>query len=549
MQSKKPCSLSDAWQTFKANINRLRSSFFNFLFILDEKGGGWRGKILYLSFLGAWIFLSAQLLKNTNWHGELGQSFRHILSASKDAPNSLLVFIYTLLKAFFAPAVLRLLPIFLTPFLLALKTAHKYLADIYEFENESIATKFIWQAAFGSEYEEIKIEEGEVSEKSRNSPIILIGGPGRVKVDLYSAALFEKPNGRPHVIGPLFQPKKKVKKLEKFRDDITNALTKKSGGVVIEGFERIRSINAVIDLRDQTMDPVEVSARTLEGIKISAKDVRMVYSIWRGYPTKEEAEKIYPYSKQAIPHFFYQNIAPDLPATPMIGRIKGELSTFISNHSLSEFLTSVGEPEKNSLKERATTLQKEREKIIKAEENAPPSGKKFATPEFSSRDDVNRLFSEFTEEFAINNRKKGVDLYWLGTGTWVPPDNKIPEKNLEAWQLSKENAKNGTEGKLDETENKEKHEEMMRLIRKVPLGVARVISAPNSYKEKIIQETLKNYVSLIKDANNLLEIYAEEYPQLSNAFFTETSLKLQKTFPAHWLGSNNNQNDDNQAVG
>ncbi|MCP4140628.1 MAG: hypothetical protein GY755_10125 [Chloroflexi bacterium] len=542
MQVKKPCSLNNTWQIFKANINHLRSSFFNFIFILDEKGGAWRGKILYLSFLGIWLLLGAQLLKGTNWYEELSQSFRHILSASKDIPTSLVVFTKTLLKAFFAPSVLRLLPIFLTPFLLALKTAHKYLADIYELENESIAAKFMWQAAFGSEYEEIKIEEGKVSEESKNSPIIHIGGPGRVKVDLYSAALFEKPNGRPHVIGPTFKPKKKVRKLEKLLNYITNALTKKKGGVVIEGFERIRGINAVIDLRDQTIDPIEVSARTLEGIKISAKDVRMVYSIWRGHPSKEEAEKIYPYSKQAIPHFFYQNIAPDLPAMPMIGKIKGELSAFIANHSLSEFLTSAGEPEKDSLKERAATLQKEREKIIKSKENAPPSGEKFKTPDFSSRDDVNRLFSEFTEEFSINNRQKGVDLYWLGTGTWVPPDNKIPEKNLEAWQLSKENAKNGTQGKLNATEIKEKHDEIMRLIRKVPLDVARVISAPNSYKEKIIQETLKNYMSLIKDASNILETYTEEYPDLSSSFFTET---LKNTFPAHWLSPN----DDNQPVG
>ena len=79
-----------------------------------------------------------------------------------------------------------------------------------------------------------------------------------VEIELDSAALFEKPDGRPHVIGPTVK-----------------------GNVTLEGFERFRR---VIDLRDQYTDPqkpVDVRSRSLDGIPVETKDVQFVYSIWR----------------------------------------------------------------------------------------------------------------------------------------------------------------------------------------------------------------------------------------------------------------------------
>ncbi|MBT3336409.1 MAG: hypothetical protein HN391_00640 [Anaerolineae bacterium] len=530
----------------------MKSTIFNLFFMLDIDGAKWRQRLVMFTLLGIWFGIGSQLLQGTGWTEKLGASFQYVLTFTFKSENPIPDLLSLLRRAFFSPTFLRIFALLLAPFLFAYRRAYNYLSDIYELKDQSIAAKFIRQAAFASKYEEIKIENGEVSKDSENSPIRYIGGPGYVKVDLCSAALFEKPNGRPHVIGPVFTPKEKLSLLKKLFVRLEKILgLKKPDGEFIEGFERLRGTK---NLRDEVLDSVEVSARTREGIKVTAKDVRMVYSIWRGYPTEEELKTIYPYSKQAIPPYFYSksmkvselelpflgsHTANYSPTNPMLGIIKGALGSFITKHSLSEFLSAVGEPEKTELKDRAEKYQEEQDLISRTQENSfelPQD--QFTVPDFVPRHEINPLLSEFTEEFSENNRKKGVVLQWLGTGTWATPDPAIFAKNMEAWQLSKENKKNGTEKKLQKTENKEKNAEMMRLVQHVLLNTARIIHAPDSYRDTFIYETLLSYMELIKEAKNIAPAYESEYSDLNTEIFTEASQKIYKSIEdAHWIGA------------
>jgi len=62
--------------------------------------------------------------------------------------------------------------------------------------------RFVWEVALSGSEDTIRITQGKVAEQYLESPNYLIGGPGKVIVDLDSVALFERADGTPHVIDP-----------------------------------------------------------------------------------------------------------------------------------------------------------------------------------------------------------------------------------------------------------------------------------------------------------------------------------------------------------
>jgi hypothetical protein len=106
------------------------------------------------------------------------------------------------IQTFTNAEVFQYLPIFLAPFFIALQSAAIYLADIFELSDVRVARSFIWEVALSGSDETIRITKGDIADEHRTSSNYLIGGPGKVIVDLDSVALFEKPDGTPHIIGP-----------------------------------------------------------------------------------------------------------------------------------------------------------------------------------------------------------------------------------------------------------------------------------------------------------------------------------------------------------
>lgn len=549
MDKRRPCTLSEAKEEFRGNIKKLWGSLANYFFILDIKGAASRKTTLQLVLFIVWAVLSLFLLYGSGFAGLLGKSFQYLLTSPPPTENPL-VKLFSLLMIEIGPMTVYFLIIVLVPFLLAYQAAAKYLADIYELEDQKIAEKFIWQAAFANQYDSISIVDGEIAEKDENSPIVQIGGPGIINVDLCSAALFERANGRPHVIGPVYKPpQKKLKPTEKLISDIKKKIPKSKkppdNKNIIGGFERFRYAK---NLHDEALAPIEVNSRTRDGIPVIAKDVRLFYSIWRGNPSAEELKAIYPYRKEAIPSFFYaasctvssiqKGGCTISPVDPMPGSVSGALSSFISQRSLSEFLTSVGEPEKEALRNRAQEYQNEKDKLDRTQPKTLDfSDEKFKAPDFSPRKQSNPLFAEFAEEFSINNRKKGVVLYWLGTGTWVVPANAVNEKNKDAQKLAKENAKNGSQKSLNNIESSAKREEFLRLVRLMPLQATKIIFAPNSLRESVVTEMLQSYMELIKSAHQIVDAYEEDYQDMDEMIRTDASKKIYNTIYAHWIGS------------
>lgn len=248
-----------------------------------------------------------------------------------------------------------------------------YLDDIFELKNIRIAERFIRQSAFASQYDVMEIKDGEVRLKDQNSPMFLIGGPGKVRVYLENAAVFEQVGGTPHVIGPTIKSSKTSKSDQAFgksflgrsqglfsamiRFDKDETGSKNDGARVLGSFERIRS---VIDLRDQVQE-VSVNARTRDGIPVSVKNMRVIYSVRRD-GQEPTLEKPYPFQREAVESLVY-DLTRESWTDAMAGQIKREIGAFIFRHTLSEFLAAIGRPELEQAVRNITEVQIEADRL------------------------------------------------------------------------------------------------------------------------------------------------------------------------------------------
>ena len=332
-----------------------------------------------------------------------------------------------------------------------------------------------------------------------------------------TAALFEKPNGQPRVIGPTVK-----------------------GKANLEGFERFRQ---AVDLRDQFTDPLEVKSRSLDGIRIKTEDLRFVYSVWRKNKPRT-AEYPHPFGNdKVIENLVYQQPSkvingnpPSIPpeAEPLynaiIRLIRSKLSKFMSEHRLAEYLASIGNPEVEQARQREIDIARLGQSVVSDDNilkprNIPPP------PEFWARQTVSNLFSQFAEGFTNNANELGVQLEWIGIGTWKTPDEIVPEKHLEAWQLSRENLARGSKSTLDNLQQEAQLQQILRLIQTIPL--ARYKQNAGKEHKDIIQDLLIAYREQLIETIELISNSDKSVPSSLPAAIKqiETVLGIK-----HWVG-------------
>ena len=463
-------ALKKEQRLFGELFSRLIDAFLNRIFDLRPTKAARRTRYLFILFFVSGFLISLRFYPLALWAKFIQDIFWYSLNpgyAATYVGNPYTNFLSFAYQAFTDPRIFQYLPIFLAPFFIALQCAALYLADVFELEHVSVARSFIWEVALSGSDETIRVTQGDISEAHRESPNYLIGGPGKVVVDLDSVALFEKPDGTPHVIGPT---------------------GKEAGGrATLDGFERFRQAidirDQYVDLRDQDPKSQAVKSRSRDGIPVFATDVRMMFSIYRGAGTKASAESPYSFSKEAIEQIIYKSVSrvtPELPnpstyefswVNNMIGLIRGQLSGFMSEHKLSEYLASTGMPEFEKLKQREETITEQVQQLTPSEQDFLASKELKRPPEFQPRYKITNLFTQFAEEFTKRAHGGGVELHWIGVGTWKTPIELVPEKHLEAWKLSQENAKNESKGSLEKVEEKAIIQKLQTLIDTVPIEV------------------------------------------------------------------------------
>ncbi len=502
--------LRKEWHLVTENFVRLINAYLNMMFDLSPKAASGRFWAFVILFFISGFLLSLINYPLTLWLARVQDIFFYIAYSAYRATyvgdpfTNLFNFAW---QVFIDPKNLRFLPLLLAPYFISLQAAAIYLADIFNLEDVSIARKHILEVALGGNDETIRISKGEIAEESRNSPNILIGGPGKVIVDLDSAALFEKPDGTPHVIGPTSR--------------------EPGGKATIEAFERFReAINLrdhFIELRDLGENSRSVSSRSRDGIPIIATDVRFLFSVDRG-DKSSTVEIPYPFSEQAVENIVYKHTSKvtldqDTPSKydfrwldNMVRLVRRELGRFMNQHRLTEYFASHGIPEVDRAHKREDRYIREARRIVPPSEEPPERQKVPPVPNFVPRPEITNLFSKFADEFTKNAREHGVLLQWIGVGTWKSPVEEVFSKHIEAWKSRLENAVVGSDEAIKRVTLETFLNRLMQLIQEIPLGSYQQARINMPTEIAVIRTVLGDYRKQLIQARDLWVHKGESAP-------------------------------------
>ena len=471
----------------------------NYLFALKHSAAVLRGSLVWGSFALITIYLVVSSHSPDEWSRLVLNLVLPRLATpnGESATQAMLDFLGAVLGN---PEVWDHLIALFAPYWLMSRIAAIYLADIFEKE-ERVARRFIGQAAFGSDYDTVHIREGKIVEADQSSPIVQIGGPGYVMVELDSAALFERPDGSLHVIPP--------------------TVGEWRGKKVIEGFERIRQ---AADLRDM-LGSQEVNARSRDGIPVIAKDIQYSYSIYRGENPVKTLQTPYPFVEKAVESLAYKlprpvkpGVAPSgkpdwLSALP--GRITGpvqlELGSFVSRHGLSEFLASIGAPEEDALRSREDKLDKLGQQLSGL--NGNNAGEILFKPAaFTPRSTITAMFYD-EAGFKKRAAERGFQINWIGVGTWVTPAEIIPAHHLEAWKISRENFLRSDPEELEHLREETRLEWHLQLIQAIPINKF-YLGVGQLSETELVDSMIGDYYDTIQSALEIYEREGRELPQI-----------------------------------
>lgn len=355
-----------------------------------------------------------------------------------------------------AMSFLKYVPLLVVVYSLARKMASRYLDDVFELDDEDLASSFLEDVTFGYGREKITINEGKIPEADERSPIILIGGPGHIQVNLDSVALVEKVNGEPRVIYP------------------------RKDSWVLGRFDRIREIGkfdevgkreyAIINLRDQFVSGLSVKSRTKDGIPIEAQGIKVIFSILRKQATDEETvlnDDAYLFDEHAVRTLVYgQTIITPEPSvqsgisfpwnTSVIPLITSEMEKMINSRTLSEILATISQKEVDLTSNNEATIAQMRLEMT-GEQRTTLSSQDKAAPSFQSRSKITALF--FDDAFKEKAANIGVSIQWIDVGTWQLPSPIILEKHKEALDLSQKNV-----SKRNEVERSKKRHQTAEIV-------------------------------------------------------------------------------------
>jgi hypothetical protein len=390
---------------------------------------------------------------------------------------------------------------------LALNIAGNFLADIFEIKDVSVAWKFIGNLASGNAREVLHLSEGKVRKEDQNSPMLFIGGPGRVQVEFDTAALFEKPDGTPHVVGPSPGDSRQTEA--------------QKPATILDGFERLRA--PIINLRDQYIgglsgDPMRVVGRSLDGMPVSVTDVRAVFSVRRETDGDDAAispHLPYPFRPRDIEDLIYKQAVPVLthgdhpsgePADwtgVMTELIRSSLGEFMGHNRLSDYIAGIGAQEVEVSEFREDTILSRSLQVTNEPAAAgAPSGP--AMSRFHPRTELSAKFKKYSGEFSMRAQEHGLQLHWIGVGTWKMADESsatvVDEKHLGAWRMNRENVQRSEPQALDRVAEAALVDGKLRAIQETPIHVHQRNQAKYSDKAILIESLLQGFWEQLGEA-------------------------------------------------
>ena len=117
----------------------------------------------------------------------------------------------------------------------------------------------------------------------------------------------------------------------------------------------------------------------------------------------------------------------------------------------------------------------------------------FTKPSFHPRTELTDRFMKYTDSFSKRANERGMDLQWIGVGTWKASNDLVNVRHLEAWRLNLDNAMHSSDEALAQVADEACLNEKLRLIRTVPLDVYNANKVTLVEKEKRIESLLQNF--------------------------------------------------------
>ncbi len=272
-----------------------------------------------------------------------------------------------LVLMFFAPAVL----VYLVPVAAALWLGYRlgahYLVDLFELEDYGIARRYLAPAMFGwdpSAYPTLDVATGDLDALDHANPLLRIGGPGYLRIHLGYAAMVETIDGQPQVCGP-------------------------ARAQFVHGFDRLRD---VVDLRDQARSADSIGAMTRDGVEVHASDAQMMFRVSRGGSRPRTLGDPYPFSEPSLRRLVYGQAVGEGGrsrwADSLPGRVRAQIRGFVEHLTIEDFLA------------------------LRPQASGTRAVGSFHIP----REQLTALFH--TPEATERLRQEGLELDWVGVGTW-----------------------------------------------------------------------------------------------------------------------------------
>ncbi|HPH95588.1 MAG TPA: SPFH domain-containing protein [Anaerolineaceae bacterium] len=493
------------------------------VFAINRPAGWLRTSLIVFGGLFTWVAFTNALVPLRFWK-ETGDSFAAIFTGLLGGPNVLLTNIlktiiygafatWDTIPKMFSPVIFRHVLAVVAPFLIALRIAVMYMADIYDQEVQQIAAadrkqegldadeeilfqqlvafKFILRSVTGLNWDRITIAEGRA--EPQDSTILQIGGPGWVQVNLENLAIFETVDGTPLVLGP------------------------SQGGRVAQALPGFARLREVIDLRNQASvsTPLSITARTREGIRVTAEGIRVRYSVLRNQAPDLPPNTPYSYNQANILSLVYNRSRNTRSWFEVLTQnTTTELRTFISTRTLSEFLAATSMVEEEARAEQQQAVEARRDDI---ETNAVPNEPALDGPlptqaGFQPRMTISQDFFNPNPPAGFLGRQvaQGLNLDWIDVGTWRPSET-ITNAFLEARRLSVENE--FQRRSMDFVEPEARLSELVRLIRETPLLAYRRSTTARRTEDETRMDIISAYLGLLRAARTTYESTGEAVPQ------------------------------------
>src|SRR6185503_17759417 len=120
--------------------------------------------------------------------------------------------------------------------------------------------------------------------------------------------------------------------------------------------------------------------------------------------------------------------------------------------------------------------------------------------------------AQFADDFTKRAHSNGVELHWIGVGTWKTPIEIVPERHLQAWKLSNENLYRESPEVLSQLETDAILQKTIILIQDVPIAAHQRVAMEEKDPKKALRTLLLAYHQQLLEAAEFMRAKGEAVP-------------------------------------